>query len=125
MAKHALEAFSESLRLELAPSGVPVSVVSPGQTETPILGAARAAFREMSLRSSAQYRDLVAPRGRMAERAGMPPARVAEAVVRALTCRKPRERYFVGLDSRGAYVLGRVVPSAVRRLFMQKILGFR
>jgi len=125
MAKHALEAFSESLRLELVSSGVPVSVVSPGQTETQILGAARAAFRELPSRSSAQYRDLISPRSRMAERAGMPPARVAKAVVRALTSPSPRARYFVGLDSRGAYILGRVVPSAVRRLFMQKILGFR
>lgn len=125
MAKHALEAFSESLRFELAPSGVPVSVVSPGQTETPILEAARADFRELSSRSSAPYRDLITARGRMADRPGMPPARVAQAVARALTSRNPCGRYFVGSDSRGAFLLGRVVPGAVRRLFMRRVLGFQ
>ncbi len=37
MAKHALEALSASLRFELRASGVKVSVISPGQTETKIL----------------------------------------------------------------------------------------
>ena len=125
MAKHALEAFSESLRFELAPSGIPVSVVSPGQTETPILEEARASFRELSCHASAPYQDLIAPRGRMADRSGAPPDRVAEAVIRALISKKPRARYFVGPDSRGAYLLGRVVPGGVRRLFMRSVLGFR
>lgn len=124
MAKHAVEAFSESLRLELAPSGIPVSVVSPGQTETPILEKARADFTELPTRTSASYRDLVAPRGRMAERRGAPPSRVARAVVEALTAARPRSRYFVGGDSRGAYLLGRVVPGAIRQRFMRTFLGF-
>lgn len=124
MAKHALEAFSESLRLELAPSGIPVSVVSPGQTETPILDKARASFRELSSQTSAPYRDLVSPRARMAERRGAPPHRVAKAVARALTSGKPRSRYFVGADSRGAYLLGRVLPGPVRQWFVRIFLGF-
>lgn len=124
MAKHALEAFSESLRLELAPSGIPVSVVSPGQTETPILEKARAGFRELPSRTTAPYRALVAPRARMAERPGAPPSRVADAVAEALTASKPRSRYFVGADSRGAYLLGRVVSSAIRQRFMRTFLGF-
>lgn len=124
MAKHALEAFSESLRLELAPSGIPVSVVSPGQTETPMLDKARASFHALSSQTSAPYRGLVSPRRRMAERRGAPPDGVAEAVVRALTSRKPRGRYFAGADSRGAYLLGRVTPGAVRRQFMRTFFGF-
>ncbi len=125
MAKYALEAFSESLRLELAGSGVSVSVVSPGQTETAILKAARADFRELSTKSSGPYQSLIAPRGRMADRTGMPPARVAQAVARALTSRSPRARYFVGADSRGAFLLGRLAPARVRGLFMRWILGFK
>lgn len=124
MAKHALEAFSESLRLELADAGVAVSVVSPGQTETPMLEAAREGCRELSARTSRPYRSLVAPRERMAGRRGAGPEDVASAVVRALTARRPRGRYFVGADSRGAYLLGRVVPGGVRRLVMRRALGF-
>ena len=125
MAKHALEAFSESLRLELAASGVLVCVISPGQTETAILEAARSNFRVLSSRSSAPYQGLIAPRRRMADRTGMAPARVAQAVARALTSRNPRARYFVGSDSRGAFLLGRVAPAGVRRLFMRRVLGFQ
>jgi NAD(P)-dependent dehydrogenase (short-subunit alcohol dehydrogenase family) len=125
MAKHALEAFSESLRLELASSGILVSVVSPGQTETAILEAARADFRELPSKSSAPYQSLIAPRHRMADRTGMPSDRVAQAVARALTSRNPRLRYFVGSDSRGAFLLGRLAPAQVRRLFMRRILGFQ
>ena len=125
MAKHALEAASESLRLELAGSGIHVSVVSPGQTETAILEAARADFRELSSRTSAPYKPLIAPRARMADRRGMPPARVAKAVARALVSRNPRARYFVGSDSLGAFLLGRLAPARMRRLFMRRILGFR
>ena len=125
MAKHALEALSESLRIELAGSGVFVSVVSPGQTETAILDAARGEFRELSSRSSTPYRSLIAPRLSMAERTGMPPARVAHSVAQALTSRNPRSRYFVGADSRGAFLLGRLAPARWRGLIMRRILGFQ
>ncbi len=124
MAKHAIEAFSDSLRLELAASGVHVAVVSPGQTETPILEKARASFQALSAHASAPYRDLVSPRAGMAERRGAPPSRVAEAVAEALTANRPRGRYFVGADSRGAYLLGRVMPGALRQQFMRTLLGF-
>ena len=92
--------------------------------ETPILETARSSFRELSSQASVPYRDLVAPRGRMAERVGAPPDRVAEAVAEALTSSRPRSRYFVGADSRGAYLLGRVIPGALRRRFMRTFLGF-
>lgn len=124
MAKHALEAFSDSLRLELAASKIPVCVVSPGQTETAILEKARADFDGLPSRTSAPYLDLVSPRARMAERRGASPDAVADAVVRALASGTPRRRYFVGADSRGAYLLGRVAPGALRARILKTFLGF-
>lgn len=124
MAKHALEALSASLRLELRASGVAVSVISPGQTETRILERARAEFRDIEARISPQYRSLIAPRSRMAGRPGAPPERVADAVVEALTSPRPRARYFVGPDSRGAFLLGRIAPEPVRRIVVRYLLGF-
>ena len=125
MAKHALEALSASLRLELRASGIHVSVISPGQTETPILARAREQFAELSSRTSPPYRGLIAARARMAERTGAPPDRVAKAIARAVTDRHPRSRYFVGLDSRGAFMLGRIAPERVRQLIYRYVLGFR
>jgi NAD(P)-dependent dehydrogenase (short-subunit alcohol dehydrogenase family) len=124
MAKHALEALSASLRLELRASGVTVSVVSPGQTETKMLEQARAEFIDREARTSAPYRPLIAPRRSMAERRGAPPEHVADAVVKALTSRRPRARYFVGPDSRGAFLLGRIAPEAIRRVIVRYLLGF-
>jgi len=124
MAKHALEALSASLRLELRDSGVTVTVIAPGQTETKILEQARAEFRDLEAKTSPPYRPLIAPRHRMAERRGAPPERVADAVVKTLTSRRPRARYFVGPDSRGAFLLGRIAPESVRRVVVKYLLGF-
>ncbi len=125
MAKHAVESLSASLRLELRASGVMVSVVSPGQTETKILERARAEFLDIEERTSPPYRRLIAPRRDMAERRGAPPERVADAVAKALTSRRPRARYFVGPDSRAAFLLGRIAPEAIRRVIVKHLLGFR
>lgn len=125
MAKHALEALSVSLRLELHASGIRVCVISPGQTETSILARAREQFAELSSRTSPPYQGLIAARARMAERIGAPPDRVAKAIARAVTDRRPRSRYFVGLDSRGAFIVGRVVPERVRQLVYRYLLGFQ
>jgi NAD(P)-dependent dehydrogenase (short-subunit alcohol dehydrogenase family) len=125
MSKHAIEAFSASLRIELASSGVHVSVVSPGQTETGILGRARKQFEELAAETSPPYRGLIPARSRMAERLGASPDRVAEAVARAIIEERPRNRYFVGADSRGAFLLGRVAPERLRSLLYRYLLGFR
>jgi NAD(P)-dependent dehydrogenase (short-subunit alcohol dehydrogenase family) len=125
MAKHGLEALSASLRLELVPSGIPVCVISPGQTETAILARARTQFTDLPARTSRPYQGLVAARGRMAERVGSSPDRVAEAIARAITDSSPRSRYFVGADSRGAFFLGRVAPERLRNLVYRYLLGFR
>lgn len=125
MAKHALEAFSGSLRLELNASGVLVCVISPGQTETSMLARARTQYAEIHARTSSPYQSLIMGRARMAQRVGALPDHVADAIVRTVTNRSPRSRYFVGLDSRAAFLLGRVLPESVRRLVYRHLLGLR
>jgi NAD(P)-dependent dehydrogenase (short-subunit alcohol dehydrogenase family) len=133
MSKHALEACSEALRLELAPASVAVSVIEPGQTQTAILDKTRRGLAALGERASepapragstAGYEAAIRARAAMSDRLGMPPERVAAAVARALTDRVPKARYFVGLDVRGALLLGRFVPSRVRDLFFSRVLGF-
>lgn len=125
MSKHGLEAFAECLRLETGSSGLSLSVISPGQTETPILEKARRQFRNLAERTSEPYRHLIEPRAEMAKRVGMSPTRVADAIGKALTAKNPKPRYFVGLDSRGANFLGCIAPEFLRRFVMREILGFR
>jgi NAD(P)-dependent dehydrogenase (short-subunit alcohol dehydrogenase family) len=103
--KHALEAIADSLRLELRPLGVAVSIVEPGSIATPIWtkGAERA--QELSAEFDPERAALYAPavaRLRevvLARGPGVDPDEVAKAVEHALTAARPRARYLVGRDA--------------------------
>ncbi len=103
--KHALEAIADSLRLELAPLGVAVSIVEPASIATAIWekGAARAdeLGRDFDPGTASLYAERVA---RLREVAlsrgpGDDPGEVAKVVERALTASRPRARYVVGRDA--------------------------
>lgn len=109
--KHAVEAITDSLRVELQPFGVKVIAVEPGGIKTPIWskGAARdAAARADEERS--RLRELYAPLVRMLETlnakpVGLTPEAVAEVVIAALETAKPKNRYLVGSDAKALSVL--------------------
>ena len=113
-AKYALEAMADSLGMELKGSGVSVSILEPGNISTPIWdkskGSALDIAGDLSEKKWDFYRDGAHAFIAYAERTasgGIPPARVARVVEKALTARAPRKRYTVGWDSR---FLGRVLP---------------
>jgi NAD(P)-dependent dehydrogenase (short-subunit alcohol dehydrogenase family) len=128
-AKFALEALAESLGMELAGTGVSVSIVEPGNVSTPIWqkskGTALGIAGDMSETRWDIYRD--GARGFLGytERAaknGIPPRKVAQAVEKALRARTPRKRYTVGMDSG---FLGRVLPTfpaGLRQLVLRRFV---
>lgn len=129
MSKHALEALTDSLRMEVAPMGVRVVLVEPGGTETRILEKVEGRFRELRRSLPPEALSLYGPS--MEARLAMPqkgrlqpPERVARAVRRALDARRPRARYFAGADVRGALLLGRFAPARVRDGILRRIFGF-
>ncbi|WP_340587921.1 SDR family oxidoreductase [Erythrobacter alti] len=86
MSKHAIEALTDSLAEQLAPDGVDVSVIVPGNYNSDIV---RSAFDRMGIGSDGEE-----PPG--ADRSEFPePDDVAEAVSRALFDPEPRRRYTV------------------------------
>jgi NAD(P)-dependent dehydrogenase (short-subunit alcohol dehydrogenase family) len=98
--KFALEALSDALRVELRPWGIHVSIIEPGVIATPIwkksLAAADEALEEMPPALEELYgQTLGAVRREVQGLHGIPPARVANAVVHALTAARPRARYHV------------------------------
>ena len=103
--KHALEALADSLRVELRPFGIGVSIVEPGSIATPIWrkGADRA--QELSAGFEPERAALYAPAvARFREVAlsrglGVDPDVVAKAVEHALTASRPKARYLVGRDA--------------------------
>jgi NAD(P)-dependent dehydrogenase (short-subunit alcohol dehydrogenase family) len=105
--KHAIEAIADSLRLELRPFGILVSLVEPGSIQTPIWtrSAARAdgLLERMDGRVNELYGERIAAFRRIALKrgaAGAPADAVAQVVEQALTAERPRTRYLVGRDAR-------------------------
>jgi NAD(P)-dependent dehydrogenase (short-subunit alcohol dehydrogenase family) len=103
--KHALEAVADSLRIELRPLGVSVSIVEPGSIATPIWRKGAEHADELSERfddrRAAQYASAVARFREVAlsRGPGADPDAVAKAVEHALTAARPKARYLVGRDA--------------------------
>ena len=128
--KHALEALSDALRAELLPSGVDVAIIEPGAVKTTIWergarqGLQIAAGLDPQMR--ARYEADIAMMERVSralEARAIPPERVAEAVVHALTARRPRARYVVGFDAKVRLAIGALVPDRLRDRLLRRALA--
>ncbi len=128
--KFALEAMTDTLRQELHPWGIEVIAVEPGTIATPIWETSTSAGDKLLSRMG---REVMHYYGRMLERAragsarssqsGLPPLRVAEVIERALSARRPKTRYLVGMDAQiGARILARL-PDRPRDRIMAMLSG--
>jgi len=98
MSKHAVEAFTDVLAMELRPFGVEVSVVEPGNYNSKIMANMLQRMREtgFSTEGSRYRRQLDRMLAQPANATAEPePDAVAEAFLRALTETKPKRRYLV------------------------------
>jgi len=127
-AKYALEAFSDALSMELRGWGISVSIIEPGNISTPIWEKSKDRFVGVADTLPRGARELYGswideiPRAVEGfARRGIPPSRVARAVERALSSRRPRARYTVGWDSR---IFGKLVPLLPGRLRQRVIPRF-
>jgi NAD(P)-dependent dehydrogenase (short-subunit alcohol dehydrogenase family) len=121
--KHALEALSDALRVEVAGAGVKVILVEPGGFRTGIWeevgGAAEARAGSAygtAYRRSASGLQLTTPL--MGD-----PSAVARVVGRALASRFPRPRYLVGVDARAIDLASRLYPTPLRDRITRLGLG--
>ncbi|MCR4413268.1 MAG: SDR family NAD(P)-dependent oxidoreductase [Thermoguttaceae bacterium] len=128
--KHALEALSDSLRVELARFGIGVSIVEPQSIRTPIWTKARASADALVRGLTPQAEELYGKEMRLVGRAverfearGLPVERVVRAVVHALTAPKPKPRYPVGLQTRLAYLLWHLLPTSLRDAILRRETG--
>jgi NAD(P)-dependent dehydrogenase (short-subunit alcohol dehydrogenase family) len=121
--KHALEAVSDALRVEVARDGIRVVLIEPGGFRT---GIWQEASDEIDRRAGSRYRtayERVETGVRLGQRLmGEPPA-VARAIGRALTSPRPRARYLVGRDARAIAVWSRVVPTGIKDRLSRISLG--
>jgi NAD(P)-dependent dehydrogenase (short-subunit alcohol dehydrogenase family) len=113
-AKHALEALSDSLRMEVASAGIKVVLVEPGGFRTGIWEEVSDNIdRRVGSSYSRAYRRS-ATGLRLSQALMGEPSQVARVVGRALTSRFPQERYLVGMDATALSLAARLTPSVVR-----------
>ena len=128
-AKFGVEAVADCLRQELRPWKIAVAVIEPGSIDTPIWERGERIADDVASRAPAAQEELygetierfrVAVR-RTAER-GIPPEKVAAAVVHALGASHPRTRYVVGADARGQALLKRFLPDRVLDAAVRRVM---
>jgi NAD(P)-dependent dehydrogenase (short-subunit alcohol dehydrogenase family) len=128
--KFAIEAIGESLRSELHPWGIEVSVVEPGAIKTAIWDKGRATAdrleRELSDDARTRYGahiDAIRKGIEMQDSQGIGPDKVARAVEHALLSKRPRTRYVVGVDARMQSAMVRLLPDRPREAIIRKFAG--
>ena len=128
--KFALEAAADALRVELSPWHIPVIVVEPAQTDTDMWRTADDMVAEVEAGLTPEHRDLYAKHLAgmkkfipVAQRAAVPPARVSAVVEQALTARRPRARYVVGLGPALQVALVSALPTRIRDLALRRVFG--
>jgi NAD(P)-dependent dehydrogenase (short-subunit alcohol dehydrogenase family) len=111
--KHALEAISDSLRVEVAPFGVRVVLVEPGPIETKFGDRARAEVTPL-LRKPGPYQGFYVEAERAMDtdfqRGALPAGSVASVIVRAIEARKPKTRYSVTWMAKVGIPAKRLLP---------------
>jgi NAD(P)-dependent dehydrogenase (short-subunit alcohol dehydrogenase family) len=124
--KHGLEGFSESLRRELILYGIDVIIVGPGPIATPIWD--KAAQTDLSVYANTDYME----GARRAQeymirngKNGLPPERVGEVVLQALTTRSPRVRYAVVGRDFLRRLMQQILPKRMVDRIVARALGFK
>lgn len=119
--KFALEALTDSLRMELRPWGIEVIAIEPGAIRTPIWNKSLAAADDLLERLPPRAHELYGAAmermrvvARLADEKGSSPETVARAVEQALTARRPKTCYVVGLDARAVIAATRLLPDRLR-----------
>lgn len=124
--KHALEGIAETLRFELAPLGIAVSIVEPGSYRTPIWSKSMANLTPPE--PDSPYADLYAgikPRFDQSAATQRDPDQVAAAIVRALTDKRPKLRYLPGWNERAMLGAKRLLPDAWFEWAVQRAMGVK
>jgi NAD(P)-dependent dehydrogenase (short-subunit alcohol dehydrogenase family) len=116
-AKFGIEAVGDVFRQELRPWGIKVAIVEPGSIDTPIWERGERTADELATPEREalygevvdRYREVIKE---TAER-GIPAEKVAETIEHALSARRPRARYLVGLEAKLGARFRQLLPTPV------------
>jgi NAD(P)-dependent dehydrogenase (short-subunit alcohol dehydrogenase family) len=125
--KHSLEAYSDALRLEVAPFGVRVAMIEPATVRTRFFETAMLQFAGRPGSAYQGFYDKLAAwaievhEGKnTAGKKAVTPEQVAAVIERAVLDRRPKARYPVGPLARAALSMRRVLPDAAFDKFVAR-----
>lgn len=125
--KFAVEALSDSLRVELRPFGIKVVVIEPGPIKTEFERTARdSSDRFLSDKSESAYAPYLGSTERGTDALNsftLGPDAVAKVIHRAAVTKSPRSRYTVTLPAMAGAIAARLVPDAVMDFAMARATG--
>jgi NAD(P)-dependent dehydrogenase (short-subunit alcohol dehydrogenase family) len=108
--KHALEGWSESLRMEVNSLGIKVVLIEPGAFETGIWTRGAMMGQEATKQSSPNFQRSLKMREVIGKIPKADPISVARAIVRIAQDPNPKLRYLVGRDAKIQLVMKRMLP---------------
>jgi len=108
--KHALEGWSESLRLEINSLGIKVVLVEPGAFQTDIWTRSAVMGKEVTKPSSPNLQRSLNVRARITKIPKDDPVIVARAIAAITQDPNPRLRYLVGRDAKMQLAMKRILP---------------
>ncbi len=116
--KFAVEALADTLRLELASTGLHVVLIEPGPIASRFVEHAIEAYRRNIDIEGSPHRDIYRLRIARMEEGGkqtfkLGPEAVAAKLVQALESRSPKPRYYVTLPTYAVGLLRRLLPTRV------------
>ena len=123
--KHALEAVSDALRVEVAPFGIRIVVVEAGPIETRFADRARQSVARILARSgpySAFYPDVARAAETDFQAGKLPPEAVARVIVAAIESKNPKTRYPITRMARTLIPLRRFLSDRFFDRRMKKLL---
>jgi NAD(P)-dependent dehydrogenase (short-subunit alcohol dehydrogenase family) len=128
--KFALEAAADALRMELQPWHIPVSIVEPAQTDTDMWRTADTMVADVEATLTPEQRSLyakhIAGMKKMipvSQKLAVPAQKVSAVVEEALTARRPRARYVVGVVPKLQVALLTNLPTWVRDSVLRRAAG--
>ena len=108
--KHALEGWSESLRLEVRPLGIKVVLVEPGAFATDIWTRGAVMAKEAVKETSPNYQRSLRMRSAVQKIPKADPIAVAKMIVAIAQDPNPKLRYLVGRDAKMQLAFKRILP---------------
>jgi NAD(P)-dependent dehydrogenase (short-subunit alcohol dehydrogenase family) len=121
--KHALEALSDALRVELAADEIAVVLIEPGAFRSNIWeSAGNDVQSRLDSEYFAAYRRL--EEGiKISQRLMGDPIEVARLIASVMTGKKPKARYLIGYDARAIDIYSKLLPTEVRDRLARITLG--